>query len=173
LKRMGEPYAEGLFHLAYGMVDLPTGKMKSREGTVVDADDLMKEVIDEARNNAQERGELVDLPEAEREDIYRKIGMAALKYFILKVAAQKRMVFNPKESVETQGDTGPYIQYSYVRIQGILAKAEKENIDFSGASNYLDLKEIEKEILNQIYQYPGLVLRNNMNRRLLLISVIV
>jgi len=159
LKRMGEPYADGLFHLAYGMVDLPTGKMKSREGTVVDADDLMKEVIDEARNNAQERGELVDLPEAEKEDIYRKIGLAALKYFILKVAAQKRMVFDPKESVDTQGNTGPYIQYSFVRITGILKRAAKENVDFSKATQYTDLQPLEKEILNQLYQYPGLVLQ--------------
>lgn len=159
LKRMGEPYADGLFHLAYGMVDLPTGKMKSREGTVVDADDLMKEVIGEARNNAQERGELVDLSEEAREDIYRKIGLAALKYFILKVAAQKRMVFDPKESVDTQGNTGPYIQYSFVRITGILKRANKEGVDFSKASTYTDLQPLEKDILNQLYAYPELVLQ--------------
>ena len=159
LKRLDEPYADGLFHLAYGMVDLPTGKMKSREGKVVDADDLMKEVIDEARENAQERGELVDLSENEKEDIYRKIGLAALKYFILKVSPQKRMVFDPKESVDTQGNTGPYIQYSFVRISGILKRAEKEGVDFSKASQYVDLQPLEKEILNQLYQYPELVLQ--------------
>jgi arginyl-tRNA synthetase len=159
LKRMGEPYADGLFHLAYGMIDLTTGKMKSREGTIVDADDLMKEVIGEARDNAQERGELVDLSEAEREDIYRKIGLAALKYFILKVNPQKRMTFNPTESLDTQGNTGPYIQYSFVRITGILKRAAKEGVDFSKASQYTDLQPLEKDILNQLYQYPGLVLQ--------------
>ena len=157
LKRLGEPYADGLFHLAYGMVDLPTGKMKSREGTVVDADDLVAEVIGEARANARERGELVDLTEEQKEDTYRKIGLAALKYFILKVNPQKRMVFNPKESVDTQGDTGPYIQYSYVRIHGILKRAEKEGVDFTKANEYIDLQNIEKEILNQLYQYSDLV----------------
>ena len=97
LKRLEEPYSEGLYHLAYGMVDLPTGRMKSREGTVVDADDLVAEVIAEAQKSAMERGELVDLSKAEQANTFRQIGLGALKYFILKVNAKKRMVFNPQE----------------------------------------------------------------------------
>lgn len=127
LKRLGEPYADGLHHLSYGMVDLPTGKMKSREGTIVDADDLVKEVIEEARAASEERGETVELSEEEQEDIIRKIGLAALKYHIIKVSPKKRMVFDPKESVDMQGQTGPYIQNAYVRIKSIFRKAQDVN----------------------------------------------
>ncbi|MFZ1750116.1 MAG: arginine--tRNA ligase, partial [Saprospiraceae bacterium] len=122
LKRLGAPYADGLHHLSYGMVDLPTGKMKSREGTVVDADDLVDEVIAEAREMSIERGEIAALSKVEQEEVLRIIGMGALKYFIIKVQAKKRMVFDPKESVDMQGQTGPYIQNACVRIRSVLRK---------------------------------------------------
>ena len=155
LKRMGEPYAEGLYHLAYGMVDLPSGKMKSREGTVVDADDLIAEVIQEARLNSQERGTLADLDEVQQNVLMHKIGLAALKYFIIRVHPRKRMTFDPKESVDLQGNTGPYIQNAYVRIQSILRKAG--NMDFSEMVNYDDLKTDEKNLISSIYAFSGIV----------------
>jgi len=154
LKRLGEPYADRLYHLSYGMVDLPSGKMKSREGTVVDADDLIKEVIDEARAASKERGAVSHLQEDKQEDIFRKIGLAALKYFIIKVNPRKRMVFDPKESVDMQGTTGPYIQNAYVRIQSVLRKASKaEVINLDGANAY-DYNEAEKELISQMMGFP-------------------
>lgn len=155
IKRLGEPYADGLYHLAYGMVDLPTGRMKSREGTVVDADDLIAEVIGEARNNAKERGELGELTPETQEEIVRRIGMAALKYFMIKVHPKKRMTFDPKESVDMQGQTGPYVQNAYVRIKSVLRKAGDQ--DVSIASNYKDLNTSEKDLLSQIYKFPALI----------------
>ena len=125
LKRLGEPYADGLHHLSYGMVDLPDGKMKSREGTVVDADDLMDELESEAAKTTEERGEQTDMTEEERQKSAGQIAMAALKYFILKVNPVKRMVFNPKESLDLQGNTGPYIQNAYVRIRSIMRKTDE------------------------------------------------
>ena len=154
-KKLNVPYAEGLHHLSYGMVDLPTGKMKSREGTVVDADDLISEVVLEARKNSEERGVLADLTDAERSEIIRKIGLAALKYFIIKVQPQKRMTFDPKESVDMQGQTGPYIQNAFVRIQSVLRKAG--DFDATIAGNYLEFVLEEREIIQQLYQYPSVI----------------
>ncbi len=154
-KKLKVPYAEGLHHLSYGMVDLPTGKMKSREGTVVDADDLIAEVVLEARKNSEERGVLADLTDAERSEIIRKIGLAALKYFIIKVQPQKRMTFDPKESVDMQGQTGPYIQNAFVRIQSVLRKAG--DFDATIAGNYLEFVLEEREIIQQLYQYPNVI----------------
>jgi arginyl-tRNA synthetase len=154
-KKLGVPYASGLHHLSYGMVDLPTGKMKSREGTVVDADDLISEVIAEARDNSEERGVLADLTEDERNEIIRKIGLSALKYFIIKVQPQKRMTFDPKESVDMQGQTGPYIQNAFVRIKSVLRKAG--DFDSETAGRYLDFVAEEKELLQQLYQYPAII----------------
>ena len=154
-KKLKVPYAEGLHHLSYGMVDLPTGKMKSREGTVVDADDLIAEVVLEARKNSEERGVLADLTDAERSEIIRKIGLAALKYFIIKVQPQKRMTFDPKESVDMQGQTGPYIQNAFVRIQSVLRKAG--DFDATKAGNYLEFVLEEREIIQQLYQYPNVI----------------
>lgn len=151
LKRLGEPYHEDLFHLSYGMVDLPTGRMKSREGKVVDADDLVQEVIDEARKNAVERGEIEDASAEEREEIYNKIGMAALKFFILKVNPKKRMIFNPEESVDMQGTTGPYIQNAYVRIQSINRKAG--DLDLTVSKSYTKLEDIELDIIKKLTSY--------------------
>ncbi|MBI1225071.1 MAG: arginine--tRNA ligase [Bacteroidetes bacterium] len=156
LKRLGEPYAAGLHHLSYGMVDLPSGKMKSREGTVVDADDLIAEVIEEARTASAERGELAELPKETQDDILRKIGLAALKFHIIKVGPQKRMVFDPKESVDLQGQTGPHIQYAYVRIKSVLRKAgeklAKGNRQYSIES--IELEPQEKELIAQLYRFP-------------------
>ncbi|MEN0050805.1 MAG: arginine--tRNA ligase [Bacteroidota bacterium] len=154
LKRLGEPYADALYHLSYGMVDLPTGKMKSREGTVVDADDLIAEVIAEARKNVEERGELTELSKEKREEIIRKIGLGALKFFIIKVQPKKRMVFNPAESVDMQGQTGPYVQNAFVRIQSILRKAGEVNGNYT---TYDKLEPLEKELLGKLYAYPALV----------------
>lgn len=158
LKRLGEPYAENLHHLSYGMVDLPTGKMKSREGTVVDADDLIAEVIGEARKGSEERAGLegMDLSQAEKDEVYRKVGIAALKYFIIKVNAKKRMTFDPKESVDMQGQTGPYIQNAYVRIQSIFRKAG--NIDVTQVQlGDEPFHGLEKDLMVQLLNYPNVI----------------
>jgi arginyl-tRNA synthetase len=156
LERMGAPYAAGLHHLSYGMVDLPSGRMKSREGTVVDADDLIDEVVGEARKNSQERDTLSALSEEEQADIIYKIGLGALKFFIIKVNPQKRMTFDPSESVDMQGHTGPYVQNAYVRVRALLRKAGEQ--DLSKSKEYTGLKTQEKEILNLIYTFPELIL---------------
>lgn len=155
LKRLEEPYADGLYHLSYGMVDLPSGRMKSREGTVVDADDLVAEVIEEARANSAERDTTADLSEEERKDIIRKIGLAALKYFIIKVNPQKRMVFDPKESVDLQGQTGPYIQNAYVRIRSVVRNAGQ--FDLAQASDYQTLNEEERELSQLLFSFPQVI----------------
>ncbi|MFN5319150.1 MAG: arginine--tRNA ligase [Bacteroidia bacterium] len=131
LLKMGYPWADGIYHLSYGMVDLPSGKMKSREGTVVDADDLMDEVIAEAKAKSEELGKgNEDLPQV----LHHQVGMAALKYYILKVDPKKRMVFNPSESIDINGNTGPFIQYTYARIQSVLRKSEAHNVSLNGAT---------------------------------------
>jgi len=152
LKRIEEPYADGLYHLSYGMVDLPTGKMKSREGTVVDADDLIAEVIEEARTNSLDRGTIADLSPEEQEEIVRKVGLAALKFFIVKVHPQKRMVFDPKESVDLQGQTGPYVQNAYVRIQSVLRKAGE--LDEKAAAGYAELLIDERDLIARLHAFP-------------------
>jgi len=149
------PYAEGMYHLSYGMVDLPTGKMKSREGTVVDADQLIKEVIEEVKIRAEERGGVTEVDPAEIPEIYRKIGLGALKYFILKVNPQKRMLFDPKESVDLQGNTGPYIQNAYVRIQSVLRKAGAADLEL--AKGYKGIDPSETEISLLLAQYPSVI----------------
>lgn len=153
---MERPYAAGMYHLSYGMVDLPTGRMKSREGTVVDADDLMEEVKEEARKIALEKGEINTLDEEEQDEIVEKIGMAALKFHMIKVDPRRRMVFDPKESVDMQGQTGPYIQNAYVRIRSILRREEDGMEDES--SEYLP-SQYEKEILVLLAEFPEEVLK--------------
>jgi len=155
LKRLGEPYAAGLFHLSYGMVELPEGKMKSREGTVVDADDLIAEVVAEARLNSQERDTTADLSEEERQAIISDIALAAIKYFIIKVHPKKRMIFDPKESVDLQGQTGPYVQNAYVRIRSVLRKADAAA--FPLAAEYTDLLQDEKDLIQQVYAFPAVI----------------
>jgi len=155
LKKLGYAWAEQLFHLSYGMVDLPSGKMKSREGTVVDADDLIKNMEDTAESISQELGKLDGYSEEEKKQLYRTIGLGALKYYILKVDPKKRILFNPEESVDFQGNTGPFIQYTYARIQSILRKAD--NVRSSAIETSLDLHEKEKELLKQVQLFPETV----------------
>ena len=157
LKRLGEPYAGGLYHLSYGLVELPAGRMKTSEGTVVDADELMAEVITLARQQASERGDVTAFTAEEQEKLYRQIGLGALKFFMIKVHPKKKMTFNPEESVDLQGQTGPYIQYSYVRINGLMQRVEKEQIDLSGWDAYDDYQPQEKELLKLLHEYPGVV----------------
>ncbi|WP_405607421.1 arginine--tRNA ligase [Polaribacter sp. Asnod1-A03] len=153
LKKLGFDWAKQLHHLSYGMVDLPSGKMKSREGTVVDADDLMVEMTDTARTISEELGKLDGYSEEEKEELYKTIGLGALKYFILKVDPKKRILFDPKSSVDFQGNTGPFIQYTYARIQSIIRKAD---FDYSQPVT-IELHEKEKELLKQLELYPETV----------------
>lgn len=127
LQQLGRPYADGITHLSYGMVDLPTGKMKSREGTTVDADDLVADMIQTARSKTEELGKIEGLEQNEKQTLFRTLGLGALKYFILRVDPRKRILFNPEESIELVGNTGPFVQYTYARIQSILRKALKED----------------------------------------------
>ncbi len=143
MRKLGRPYGDGLYHLSYGMVDLPSGKMKSREGTVVDADDLMQEMVDTAAHHTKELGKIDGFNEEQAAELYETLGLGALKYFLLKVDPKKRMLFNPQESIEFQGNTGPFIQYSHARIKSILRKAEQigvdfKNPDFSGITSVED-----------------------------------
>ncbi|OAB79570.1 arginine--tRNA ligase [Cochleicola gelatinilyticus] len=160
LKKLGYSWAKNLHHLSYGMVDLPSGKMKSREGTVVDADDLIEEMAQTAREISEELGKIDDFNETEKEELFRTIGLGALKYYILKIDPKKRILFNPEESVDFQGNTGPFIQYTYARIQSILRKAEEQ----SGARTIADLSlegftlhEKEKEVLKLLQQFPDVI----------------
>ena len=145
LKRMGYNWADGLIHFSYGMVELPEGRMKSREGTVVDADDLIEEMYETARNVSLELGKLSDFTDAEKEYIFRKIGLGALKYFILKVDPRKNMTFNPEESIDFNGNTGPFIQYTYTRIKSVMRKAVQTGIRES-ISDLSSVKPAAKEI---------------------------
>ena len=155
LKRLEEPYADGLYHLSYGMVDLPSGKMKSREGTVVDADDLIAEVVEEVRVNSAERDTLSDLSEEEKATIMHQVGLAALKFFITKVHPKKRMTFDPKESVDLQGQTGPYIQNAYVRTQSVFRKADAA--DPAQAAQYTTLEPAEKDLIHSLFTFPEVI----------------
>lgn len=158
LKKLGYGWADNLTHLSYGMVELPEGKMKSREGTVVDADDLMQEMVDTARQMSQELGKLEGYSEEEKESIYNTIGMGALKYFILKVDPKKNMTFNPKESVDFNGNTGPFIQYSYARIQSILRKGKDQNIEVPDLIHTsFEINHKEKEIIKVILDFPAML----------------
>ncbi|MFS4456396.1 arginine--tRNA ligase [Maribacter sp. 2304DJ31-5] len=154
LKKLGYTWAEQLYHLSYGMVDLPSGKMKSREGTVVDADDLMEDMTRTAAAISEELGKLEDYSEAERQELYKMIGLGALKYYILKVDPKKRILFDPEESVDFQGNTGPFIQYTYARIQSILRKADETNVDLTGYKNLKNLHPKEKELIKQLQLFP-------------------
>jgi arginyl-tRNA synthetase len=154
LKKLGFDWSENLFHLSYGMVDLPSGKMKSREGTVVDADDLMQEMTETAQKIAEDLGKLDSYSFEEKAELYSTIGLGALKYYILKVDPKKRILFNPEESVDFAGNTGPFIQYTYARIQSIIRKA---NFDFSSESGMLALHEKEKELLKQLELFPEVI----------------
>jgi len=158
LKKLGYSWAQHLYHLSYGMVDLPEGKMKSREGTVVDADDLINEMTNTAAQISQELGKLDDYSEEERQKLYRIIGLGALKYYILKVDPKKRILFNPEESVDFQGNTGPFIQYTYARIQSILRKADLSASDLiNNQGQNIKLHTKEKELIKLLEIYPETV----------------
>jgi len=153
LKKLGFEWAKNLYHLSYGMVDLPSGKMKSREGTVVDADDLIDEMATTAGEISEELGKLDGYTETEKQALYKTIGLGALKYYILKVDPKKRILFDPKESIDFQGNTGPFIQYTYARIQAILRKAD---FDLS-ATIEIPLHQKEKELIKQLELFPEVI----------------
>ncbi|MCX2680501.1 arginine--tRNA ligase [Galbibacter sp. EGI 63066] len=154
LKKLGFSWAENLYHLSYGMVDLPSGKMKSREGTVVDADDLIVEMTETAGEIASELGKLDGFTTVEKQELYKTIGLGALKYYILKVDPKKRILFDPKESIDFQGNTGPFIQYTYARIQSILRKSD---FDYNQEMTGYPLHEKEKELIKQLQLFPEVV----------------
>ncbi|KRP28670.1 MAG: arginine--tRNA ligase [Cryomorphaceae bacterium BACL22 MAG-120619-bin32] len=160
LKKLGFDWAKNLFHLSYGMVDLPSGKMKSREGTVVDADDLMFEMTETAKIISEELGKLDSYSEVEKNELFKTIGLGALKYFILKVDPKKRILFDPKLSVDFQGNTGPFIQYTYARIQSIIRKA---NFDYSHSLSGFELHKKEKELIKQLALFPETVQQAAIN----------
>jgi len=152
LKKIGFEWADKLYHLSYGMVELPEGKMKSREGTVVDADDLMKEMLDTARQVSEESGKLQELSEEEKAKIYDQIAKGALKYFILKVEPKKGMLFNPRESIDFEGNTGPFLQYTHARICSVLRKASQAGMVAGDFKNYLP-SATEREIIKHLSSY--------------------
>lgn len=152
LKKLGYSWADECFHLSYGMVDLPTGKMKSREGTVVDADDLMHEVIQAASEMTRERGHIEGMSEEEKQELFKMIGLGGLKYYLLKVDPRKRMMFNPEESIELNGNTGPFLQYAYARIQSLVAKTGSLQ-----APEKSVITEEERELIKWLMMYPSTV----------------
>jgi arginyl-tRNA synthetase len=171
-KKLGMPYADGIFHLSYGLVDLPTGRMKSREGTVVDADDLIAEMISTAERTTKELGKIEDFSEEEQKNLYHILGLGALKFFILKVDPKKRMLFNPEESIDFHGFTGPFIQYTHARIQSVIRKAQVVGVEtgqgeqssheqpfpeFKTLEKVTALKPEERELILHIQRYPTMI----------------
>ena len=159
LKKLGRPYSDELYHLSYGMVDLPGGKMKSREGTVVDADDLIDEMIETARKHTEELGKIEGLSDKQANELYEILALGALKYFLLKVDPKKRMLFNPEESIQFHGNTGPFIQYTHARISALLRKANEEKLEFDNPE-FDKLEELDESVISIIYMlnsYPQLV----------------
>lgn len=157
LKKLGKTWSDGLHHLSYGMVDLPSGKMKSREGTVVDADDLMADMIEAAKQKTEELGKTDTMSESEKTELYRMLGLGALKFFILKVDPQKRMLFNPEESIDLQGDTGPFVQYTYARIQSMFRAAQAE--DIKATYTIESARESELNLIKKLLDYEAEVLK--------------
>jgi arginyl-tRNA synthetase len=159
LKKMGYAWADGLHHLSYGMVELPEGKMKSREGTVVDADDLMEVMINTAAATTKELGKVEGLTEDEANHLYKTIGLGALKYFILKVDPKKKMLFNPSESIDFNGNTAPFIQFNYVRIQALIRKATESGQynENNILTENIDLLAKEKELIKKLYSFNNIL----------------
>jgi len=155
LKKLGMPYADGIYHLSYGMVELPTGRMKSREGTVVDADDLVNEMVIEAEKQTKEKSNTAEFDAEELKALYETIALGALKFYLIKVDPKKRMVFNPEESIDFHGFTGPFIQYTYARLRSILRKAADERLQ--PAADDLPLAKLEKELMLLLEQYASVV----------------
>jgi len=154
LQHLGYDWAKECYHLSYGMVELPEGKMKSREGTVVDADELLKEMYDTAEATTRELGKVDDFSTAELENLYHTVSLGALKYFILKVDPKKKMLFDPKESIDFNGHTGPFIQYTHARIKSVLRKAD---VNFANSLDGIDFEPVEKEIIKWVYDFDGVV----------------
>ncbi|QNE40077.1 arginine--tRNA ligase [Hymenobacter sp. NBH84] len=158
LKKLGKPYADAIHHLSYGMVDLPTGKMKTREGTVVDADELVNEVVEAAKAATLEKGKTEGLSEEEAQQLYHMLGLGALKYYLLKVDPKKRMLFNPEESVSLEGHTGPFIQYSHARISAIRRKAAEQGIsETADLGSLAELHATEQELVQELARYAAVV----------------
>ena len=155
LQKLGKTWAKGLFHLSYGMVDLPSGKMKSREGTVVDADDLINEMVNTAKGRTEELGKVEGFSDQEKQDLYQMIGLGALKYFLLKVEPKKRLLFDPNESIDFQGNTGPFIQYTHARIQSVISKRESNKNPLEKYNS--ELKDTERDLLVILNKYPEVV----------------
>ena len=159
LKKLGRKYANGMYHLSYGMVDLPSGKMKSREGTVVDADQMVEEMIQSASEHTQELGKIEGLDQAEAQQLYQILGLGALKYFLVKVDPRKRMMFNPEESIAFQGDTGPFIQYTHARISAIIRKAVASKLPFEFDARAIEgLHASERTLIYLLGEFPQKVL---------------
>jgi arginyl-tRNA synthetase len=167
-KKLGLPYASGIHHLSYGMVELPTGKMKSREGTVVDADDLIKEMISISSQHTQSLGKVNDFEENDLIALYDTIGIGALKFFLLRVDPKKKMIFNPEESIDFHGFTGPFVQYAYARIRSIL---RKNTIETAACPSTIELLPMEKELLLLQEQYETILIQsaNELNPSLIAI----
>lgn len=158
LKKLGFEWSDNIFHLSYGMVELPEGKMKSREGTVVDADDLLQKMYEEARATSDESGKLADMSEEDKAKLYHMIGLGALKYFIIKVDPKKTMLFNPKESIDFNGNTGPFIQYTHARIRSILRKAAEKGIEYSASPlPKVELSAKEIRLIKLLNTFPARV----------------
>ena len=155
LKKLGFDWANSLYHLSYGMVDLPSGKMKSREGTVVDADDLIKDMVEQARTISEAVGKLDSLDDMEKDSLFETIALGALKYYILKVDPKKRILFDPEASIDFNGNTGPFIQYTHARIKTLIQRADFQNIGNFDTLSLLDQKE--REVIKQLGNYPEVV----------------
>ncbi|HOK87035.1 MAG TPA: arginine--tRNA ligase, partial [Tenuifilum sp.] len=171
MKKLGYEWSDALYHLSYGMVQLPEGKMKSREGTVVDADDLIEEMIETARQMSEELGKLDDVDHGVASEVIRMVGLAALKYFILKVDPKKNMTFNPKESIDFNGNTGPFIQYTHARIKSVLAKATHAGYQVNGIiqPDFISNSK-ELELIQLLSQFPEIVLAAAQNHNPSLIA---
>ncbi len=154
LKKLGKPYADGIYHLSYGMVELPTGRMKSREGTVVDADDMVEEMVNVARNKTEELGKVKDFTESELKELYDTIALGAIKFFLLRVDPKKKMIFNPEESIDFQGFTGTFVQYTHARVKSILRKQKAADGPLTTEHSLLKL---EKDLIVSLEQYPAII----------------
>jgi arginyl-tRNA synthetase len=156
-KKLGRPYADSIYHLSYGLVDLPTGRMKTREGTAVDADDMIKEMDETSEEKTRQLGKIENFSAGELKKLYHMIGMGALKFFLLKVDPKKRMIFNPEESIDFHGFTGPFIQYTHARIKSVLRKAEANKISYSNTASVKTLDPKERQLILQLNQYPSMI----------------
>jgi arginyl-tRNA synthetase len=152
MEKLGAPYAKGIYHLSYGMVELPTGKMKSREGTVVDADDFVAEMVNIAKEKTAELGKVKDFDEKGLAELYNTIGLGALKFFLLRVDPKKRMIFNPEESIDFHGFTGPFVQYTHARIKSILRKEQPQGKEIKGR-----LLPLEKDVIILLEQFTTVI----------------